>query len=141
MDVKDNAEIKEFKKLLKNHRQYVTKARLRLFILLQKHSALTINELISLLDKHDQATIYRNVKVFEKLGVISRLQLGWHSKLEMSDMFRHHHHHLTCIRCNRVIILREDPVIERQIAQLSRAKNFRPVDHQLEISGICAKCR
>jgi Fur family ferric uptake transcriptional regulator len=133
-------EIQQFEKLLTKNNHYITKARLRLFIILQKHPALSVKELISLLPKHDQATVYRNIKTFEKLGVIARLQLGWHSKLELSDMFRHHHHHLTCIKCGRIIGLPENSELEQQIANLTKELNFKQADHQLEIRGLCKEC-
>jgi Fur family ferric uptake transcriptional regulator len=135
-----NEEIKEFKRLLKIHRYYVTKARLRLFAILQNHPALTIKELIKLSAKNDQATVYRNIIVFEKLCIVSRLQLGWHSKLELSDMFRYHHHHLTCTTCGDVVALPDNQILEREISQLAKSHDFKPSDHQLEIRGTCKNC-
>lgn len=134
-------EFNQFKRLLKQNGQFVTKPRMRLFAILQKHNALLINELITLLDRHDQATVYRNIKVFERLGIISRLQLGWHSKLELSDIFRHHHHHLTCLNCGKVTVLKENPVIEQEIARVAHKLNFKTTDHQLEIRGLCQTCQ
>lgn len=136
-----DSETKEFKKLLKRNRHYITKARLRLFNILQEHPALPISQLITLLSKHDQATVYRNIKTFERLGIIARLQLGWHSKLELSDMFRRHHHHLTCILCAAVVGLPENQLLEREIASLARTQDFKQIDHQLEIRGICQECQ
>ncbi len=87
-----------------------------MFRILQKYNELTINELIAHLRRHDQATVYRNTKVFEDLGIISTLRLGWNSKLELSDVFQHHHHHMTCVRCGDVKVLPEAPLIESAIA-------------------------
>lgn len=135
-----NAEVIQFKRLLEKNCHYITKPRLRLFAILQRHPALTIQELIAYLPKHDQATVYRNIKVFEKLGVIARLQLGWSSKLELSDSFRHHHHHMTCVQCSKVFVLPDDDFLERQITKLTSSQNFKQTDHQLEIRGICQEC-
>lgn len=136
-----DAEIKQFRKLLTKHGHYITKARLRLFAALQKHPALSVKELIELLPKHDKATIYRNILTLEQLGVVSRLRLGWHSKLELSDMFRHHHHHLTCIKCGTVSALPENALIERELGLIAKSQNFKQTDHQLEIRGLCNNCR
>jgi Fur family ferric uptake transcriptional regulator len=136
-----SVESKRFKALLKSHGHFMTKPRLRLFTILQEHSILTIPELIALLERHDQATVYRNIKLFEELGVINRLRLGWNSKLELSDMFQHHHHHLTCISCGKVIALPEDELIEERIGTISRTNHFKAVDHQLEIRGLCTTCQ
>jgi Fe2+ or Zn2+ uptake regulation protein len=112
-----------------------------LFKLLQDRNSLTIEQLLTLLPRQNNATVYRNIKVFEELGVVNRLQLGWHSKLELSDLFRHHHHHMSCTNCGKVIVLKEDPVIENQIASLGQDQGFRPSDHQLEIRGLCPTCQ
>jgi len=134
-------EVRQYKLLLKKYGYYITKARLRLFMILQNHPALTIQELIKLSAKNDQATVYRNIIVLERLGVISRLQLGWRSKLELSDMFRHHHHHVTCIRCGQVTGLQDSTALEKEIAKLTQTLKFKQTDHQLEIRGICRSCK
>ena len=99
-------EIKRFKSLLKQNRHYITKPRLSLFVILQERPALTMQHLIPLLPRHDQATVYRNIELFEQLGIINRLRLGWQTKIELSDIFHHHHHHFSCLNCNKVLILK-----------------------------------
>jgi Fur family ferric uptake transcriptional regulator len=130
-----------FRTLLKKHRYSLTPARLQLFRVLQNHNASTIAELTSLLKDFDRATVYRTVELFEKLGIISRVQLGWKYKLELSDIFHHHHHHLSCTNCGRVIVLHEDPTLEQHIKALSKHSGFLPTDHQLEIRGLCQNCQ
>jgi Fur family transcriptional regulator, ferric uptake regulator len=136
-----SVEVKRFRELLTANGYFVTQPRLRLFKILQAHNELTIPQLITLLDLHDQATVYRNIKLFENLGIVSRLRLGWHSKLELSDIFRHHHHHMTCLACGKVVILKDNRAIEQQIERVSHALKFKSVDHQLEIRGYCHKCQ
>lgn len=126
---------------LKKQGNSITKPRLRLFKLLQSHAPLTISNLIKRLHRHDQATVYRNVTLFERLGIINRLRLGWHSKLELSDIFHHHHHHLTCTNCGKIIALKENKAIEMEIVLLSRRQKFQAMDHQLEIRGLCPACQ
>lgn len=133
-------ELDRFKQLLRDNGYFVTTPRLRLFGNLQAHPALTMKELIKLTAKHDQATIYRNVDLFEKLGIINRLRLGWNTKIELGDLFRHHHHHIACTQCNKIWALNEDPIIEEQIEKAARTKGFRPTDHQLQIRGLCQDC-
>jgi Fe2+ or Zn2+ uptake regulation protein len=135
-----DTEINQFKVLLRQNDHYITKARLRLFAALQDNPALSIQELITKLPKHDRSTVYRNISAFEKLGIISRLQMGWNSKVELSDMFQHHHHHFTCIKCGTVTILPENSILENEIAKLAAASNCRQTDHQLEIRGHCSAC-
>ena len=130
-----------FQNLLKSRGHFVTKPREHLFMTLQKHPEITVKHLISLLDEQDQATVYRNILLFEELGIINRLRLGWHSKLELSDLFHEHHHHATCTVCGKVYALGEDPEIERNLQQLAARNNFTLESHTLEIRGRCPACR
>ena len=133
-------ELNRFKNLLKQNGHFVTKPRLRLFAILQKRPALTMQQLIVLLNRHDQTTVYRNIDLFEKLGIVNRIRLGWHTKIELSDVFIHHNHHFSCLKCGRVINLPENRIVENQIAQLGASKQFKAMDHQLEIRGLCQTC-
>lgn len=135
-----NREYSRFKKLLKSNKYFITAPRMQLFGLLQNQPALTIKELINLMKRFDATTVYRTIDLFEKLGVVTRIQLGWHSKIELSDIFQHHHHHLSCVHCGKVSVLQEDEIIEKRIELLAQTTNFKPTDHQLEIRGICNNC-
>jgi Fur family ferric uptake transcriptional regulator len=127
-------------KLLNRNGCFLTKARLRLFRVLQRHGAMTTREILARLNQFDQATVYRNLNLFEELGVIRKLQMGWHTKFELTDTFQNHHHHLNCLMCGHVIDLPEDSVLESEIARLSYKHKFKAVDHQLEIRGLCSAC-
>lgn len=136
-----NRETDLLKALLKRHGYSVTKARLALFKALGSKASQTTQELIDRLSKEDQATVYRNLNLFEELGIIRRLHIGKFSRFELSDIFRHHHHHLACTNCGRVIILTMNPVLEEIIGRLSIKSGFRPLDHQLEVRGLCQACQ
>ncbi len=134
-------EVRRFKSLLGQNLLFITKPRLRLFAILQRRPALTMQELIKLVETHDQATVYRNIDLFEKLGIINRLRLGWQTKIELSDIFVHHHHHFTCVNCGKIYDLPDNQIIEKEIAVLAKSKFFKPMDHQLEIRGLCQNCQ
>lgn len=133
-------ELKRFKKLLRENGNFVTVPRLRLFGVLQNHTTLTLKELITHIHKHDQATVYRNIELFEQLGIINRLRLGWHTKIELSDIFQHHHHHMSCVSCGKIFILKDNRTIENEISRIATKNGFKAIDHQLEIRGLCQKC-
>lgn len=135
-----DASTQKFKDHLKKHGFFATKPRLQLFRILLRHSSMSMNELIEALPKQDKSSVYRNVDLLEKLGVLLRVQLGWKSKYELSDLFHDHHHHLTCLRCEKVIIIDEDLVIEQELQRLSFLSNFKAIDHTLEIRGLCQDC-
>lgn len=89
----------------------------------------------------NRASVYRTVELYEKLGIIKRLHIGWKHKLELSEIFSHHHHHLTCLSCGKITPMREDPVFERSIKLLALKEKFLPKEHQLEIQGVCESCQ
>ena len=136
-----DVEFNRFRKLLQESGHFVTAPRMRLFGLLQNHPALTLKELIKLEKKHDTVTVYRNIELFEKLGIINKLRLGWTTKIELSDIFHHHHHHMTCINCGTVKVLKDNQTLETEIARISSRLGFKSTDHQLEISGLCKNCQ
>ncbi len=136
-----NVEFSLFKKILRQRGYFVTKPRLRLFALLHHHPEITIKQLTRLADKNDQSTVYRNLNLLEELQVIKRLRLGWSSKVELSDTFQHHHHHMTCLKCSRITSLPDDDLIEKRIRELVAHYSFTQTDHELEIRGLCQQCQ
>ncbi len=136
-----DVEFQRFQKLLKTSGYKLTKPRMSMFGYLQNHPALTLKQLIKLVNKHDQVTVYRNTDLFEKLGVITKVQIGHSIKIELSDMFTHHHHHMSCLNCDKVYVLRDSPIIEKQINHIAQASGFKPTDHSLEIRGLCKACQ
>lgn len=129
-----------FERTLKNHGQSITQPRLTVFEALQGQEPLTMHELVSRCTDMDRASVYRAVTVFEKLGIIQRLQIGWKYKLELSDDFHHHHHHLTCSRCGKTIPFEEDAHLEQHLHDFAAQHGFSMKAHQLEISGLCHDC-
>ena len=118
-----------------------TKPRLAVFTMLQQHDSITIRELVEgLRGTVDRASVYRTVDLFEKLDIVHRIYNGWKYKLELSDDFMHHHHHLTCTICGRVISIVEDTELSKIIDRMSTMHNFTVTNHQFELTGVCQSC-
>jgi Fe2+ or Zn2+ uptake regulation protein len=133
--------LEQLKNTLKKHGQSLTKARAAVFKALEDKEPQTMREIVAACEgKADRASVYRAVALFEKLGIAQRLQIGWKYKLELSDAFHRHHHHLTCTNCGRTIPLPEDRQLEARLHTLSRAQGFLMKGHQLEIQGLCSQC-
>ncbi|HSW36967.1 MAG TPA: Fur family transcriptional regulator [Candidatus Saccharimonadales bacterium] len=131
-----------FEKSLKNHGYSLTQARKAVFEALVQKETQTMRELVELCQgKVDRASVYRTVALFEGLGIVQRLQIGWKYKLELTDKFSHHHHHLTCLNCGQTFPLPEDAELESRLHKLAKSKNFAAQDHQLEIRGLCQNCQ
>ncbi len=129
-----------FASVLKNNGYSHTKPRLVVFEALQKNQPLNQAQLASKLAKKiDRASVYRSLELFEKLGIVQRVWLGYKSHLELSELFSAHHHHLTCYNCGKVIAV-EDHELEEHLAQIAKKFGFTPQNHQVEINGTCLAC-
>mgnify|MGYP003580954676 CR=1 FL=1 len=118
-----------------------TRPRLTVFSALQGPKPKTMRELVESVDGViDRASVYRTVTLFEDLGIVSRIQHGWKYRLELSDDFLPHHHHLTCTNCRRVISFDEPSMLETMIDEISTKHGFVPRNHCMEISGLCPQC-
>jgi Fe2+ or Zn2+ uptake regulation protein len=133
--------IDQLKVTLRQNGLSLTAARRAVFEALQQPEPQTMSELVGHCSNIDRASTYRSVVLFERLGIIQRLQIGWKYKLELTDAFMRHHHHFSCVRCGHVITLPEDMVLERRLRAMARRQHFLAQDHQLEIRGLCATCR
>jgi len=132
----------KLQQVLKKQGYSLTAPRISVFASLAgKESPITMSELISSLsDVVDRATIYRTIDVFEKTGVVSRLQIGWKYKLELSDIFLHHHHHITCIECGNTQSFHETEQLIQELQSIGNNKGFVIKTHTLELSGLCSDC-
>lgn len=129
------------KTTLRKNGYSLTKARRQVFAALVSQEPQTIQQLAKRVSGVNRASVYRIVSVFEKLGIVQRLQIGWKYKLELSDTFHYHHHHLSCVSCGAIVPLREDVLLEANIRGLAMDYGYKPVSHQLEVSGLCPECR
>lgn len=129
-----------FARLLKEHGYSLTKARMAVFLALIGQEPLSMREVVLQARGVDRASVYRAIDLFEKLGIVQRLNTGWKYKIELSDRFAEHHHHLTCKQCGRTVALNEQQ-LEQFIENLAVEHGFRPTGHQIEIQGICADCQ
>ncbi|HSX29905.1 MAG TPA: Fur family transcriptional regulator [Candidatus Saccharimonadales bacterium] len=126
--------------LLKANGQSVTKARLTVFGVLSGQEAVSMHELAERASGVDRASVYRTINLFERLGIVQRVSTGWKYKLELTDKFAAHHHHLTCTQCGRAIAINEAD-LEAAINKLAVRHGFAPSAHQIEIQGLCANCQ
>lgn len=129
-----------FKEILKENHCSLTSVRLKIYKLLADRETMSMHELVSGAKDIDRASVYRTVELFEQLGIAQRINIGWKYKIELTDRFSEHHHHLTCTHCGKTIAMSEEE-LESFIEQLAHAHGFTPITHQIEVQGICMACR
>ncbi len=136
-----NKELLLFHKILRKNDLSVTNARKTVFLQLLGKEPQTMHELeLAIGKKVNRTSIYRATEVFNRLGLVRKLQIGWKYKIELSDIFVEHHHHISCLGCGRVIVIHEDKKIEDLIREIATAHNVNRAVHQLEIQGYCQDC-
>jgi Fur family ferric uptake transcriptional regulator len=83
-------------------------------------------------------TVYRTLKLLERLGYAKELDFGEGAKRYESNIASHHDH-LVCRTCGTVIEF-ENLEIEKLQERVTRRHGFHPTSHRLEIYGFCRKC-
>ena len=127
---------------LKSNSLSNTKARQIVFTalsLLDKPASM--NELINTCPEIDRVSVYRTIETFEKIGIVNRIQTGWKYKIELSDNFKEHHHHLTCTVCGAMIDFDEPKNLDHELHKIAQLNNFTLQKHILELRGVCSRCR
>lgn len=86
------------------------------------------------------ATVYRALELFEKLGVLHKLEdADGQSHFEFTDGEGHYHHHLLCFGCGKILHYTKD-LLEGVEEQVTRETGFKIVDHSLRFFGYCSEC-
>ncbi len=89
--------------------------------------------------KVSAATVYRTMKLLTELGIAHAQQFGdGHTRYE-SAVDRHHHDHLICTACGKIIEFENDRIESLQDA-VARKHGFTVAHHKLELYGRCSEC-
>ncbi len=102
--------------------------------------AITPLEADSRLEGVGRATVYRAIEQLEDLGLIQKIDIGGDSAAyEKVDPRGHHHHHLVCNVCGKVIPF-EDDDLESAIHSISTRDDFQIESHDITLRGTCRNC-
>lgn len=108
-------------------------------------SHVTIEELLARVRDVDArigyATVYRTLKLFTECGIAAERNFGdGPSRYELSDTSTNHHHdHLICVECGKIIEFHNERIEELQEATADKL-GFTIKSHKHEIYGLCADC-
>lgn len=119
-----------------------THARQTVFAALDQAEPQTVRQLTDKVSGQvDRASVYRAITLFETIGIVHRITIGWKYKLELSDQFVAHHHHLSCLSCGKTIDIGDEKHIDNFIKDVAANFRFEPRRHQFEIDGYCSDCK
>lgn len=89
------------------------------------------------------ATVYRTIQLLSENQLVDRISLDdGFTRYEignMGDETKHHHHHLICQRCGKVLSFRDD-LLEELEAKILSTTGFYAVNHEVKLYGYCQEC-
>lgn len=93
-------------------------------------------------------TVYRTLDVLSNLGMVYKFDFGdGRARYELADGPKgaHHHHHLVCTSCNRVVdytdfINKEVELLQQTEKGLEKKYNFKINSHIIQFYGLCREC-
>ncbi|MGK2932906.1 MAG: Fur family transcriptional regulator [Solirubrobacterales bacterium] len=102
--------------------------------------AITALELDDRLKGVGRATVYRALEQMDEIGLIQKINVGGDSAgYEKVDPEGHHHHHIVCTDCGKVVPF-EDKKLEEVIHRVSERDGFRIQSHDITLKGTCEDC-
>ena len=85
------------------------------------------------------STVYRTLELLEKLGLVTKTEMGV-GHIVYHPLEKGHHHHLICRECGTVINLDEAALTPLK-ESLQRDYQFSAELRHLGIMGLCASCK
>ncbi|WP_047979612.1 Fur family transcriptional regulator [Ornithinibacillus contaminans] len=81
-------------------------------------------------------TIYRNLHLYNEVGILETTELNGEKHFRM-NCTSHHHHHFICKDCGRTKEIEVCPMDEVK----QSLSNYEIEDHKFEIYGLCPQCQ
>lgn len=125
--------------------RYTTGRRQLVELLAAAAQPVTIPQLLEQRRGLAQSSVYRNLAVLERAGVVHRVVTSDEfGRYELAEDLTRHHHHLICSRCGDVADFTVPAPVEDELdaalARAARRAGFRPSGHRLDLIGTCASC-
>jgi len=85
------------------------------------------------------ATVYRSLAHLRRANLIQEQRLGEnHAHFETARS--PDHHHVTCLRCGRIVEF-QTPAVEKAVRALCKREKLLLANLRLELHGYCGGCR
>jgi Fur family ferric uptake transcriptional regulator len=85
-------------------------------------------------------TVYRTLRVLERTGRVDVVRERTGERLYRPRPVDGHRHYLVCRGCGLSLAVAADPV-ERWADGVAETTGFAEVEHTVELTGICGRCR
>lgn len=85
------------------------------------------------------STVYRTLELLEKLGLVTKTDLG-DGRVRYHSIQDGHHHHLLCQKCGAIINV-EESMLGSLWAEIRQQHDFEVNMKHLAFFGLCSSCR
>ncbi|MRS01799.1 transcriptional repressor [bacterium] len=85
-----------------------------------------------------RTTVYRVLETFVAIGIARKIS-NPESKARF-DADTRRHHHLTCIKCGKVLDL-HDPTLDNLVPDTGALPEFNILDYSITFNGLCSCCQ
>ena len=120
---------------------------LKIFVDHSDYHHMSAEDVYAILRKNNSeiglATVYRALDLLSDLGILVRMDFGdgcARYELNTTDPKVHHHHHLICLKCKKVIEFEEDLLDELE-ADIADKSGFKILNHEVKFFGYCKDCQ
>lgn len=86
------------------------------------------------------STVYRTLRILKDAGLVVELQFGDGLTRYEPELGEHHHDHLICTSCRKIVEFESEEIEARQ-AEIAREHGFRVDSHKHELYGLCPDCQ
>lgn len=129
--------------LLKEHGYKYTGKRMEILDFLAAHDKyMTAKEILEgLKDTYPNMsfdTIYRNLSLFEELGIIEITELSGEKHFRFTCIHDEHHHHFICLQCGKTRHIDLCPMEHEHVQ--NELQGYSISGHKFEIYGYCNEC-
>lgn len=97
-------------------------------------------ELTATLSQFPRSTVYRSLEALEQYALVKSSMIKWVRRYELGDKLAPHHHHLTCIKCQRMIDF-DSSKLEQRLETIAGEYNYQLISHVVELRGLCEDCQ
>lgn len=132
-------------RLKQDGQRYTTRRRALVEILVEADQPLTIPQVLQRRRGLAQSSVYRNLAVLQRAGVVHRIvTTDEFARYELAEDLTEHHHHLICSSCGDVADFTVPDNLEadldRALGTVARRTGFTVDHHRLDLVGTCKTC-
>ena len=132
-------------RLRTDQQRYTTKRRALIDLLAGAGQPLAIPDILRRGGALAQSSVYRNLVVLERAGVVRRV-IGTddYARYELAEDLTEHHHHLICSSCGSIDDFTAsrhfERTVDKALAEVAETTGFDAHHHRIDLIGVCTRC-